>query len=467
MKTDSKQLDTLLTVPEISLVLRTFRCEIQSLSNNYLTDVAGEERGTIELLLHGKATMPTMLDSFKSTGVGKSEWAVKVNVCDLGEVRRVELAALGESAVKSIADAYTATRNGRGYIDLANMHVNYRQSKEYRDRIMVKLQPINMSGGDTQTDSKRDRISRVEVPYNKTYDTIRTEVVSGKDVSPDTETDLSESGIKENGHKKDITINQKVIIAAVLAFFAAAILGFVLNTTIFPASTYKSAQKLYEDGEYGRAYKKFAKLGDYKDSANMKAQAGNLYWKTCYRDVLNGSNFPQDLSEYGYSVDDLNSMRSSFDLGYINDDDIPELALKLYKDAFIISIEEDKKHNLSAPEVCRMASGDYYTGIVEIGAYEKQGYIAYEYEENGSTYKEWVPYKHNEDMVAEPEFYREYVHSDTAKDYTDYLMNDGSETYDLARDAFYDEVYKHADPDKYKEFKLKDNTEDNQNSVFS
>lgn len=614
MKTDSKQFLTLLTVPEIASVLRTFKCDMQKLTHDALAGAAGEEIGDIEILMHGQATM---IDAFKHTGAGKSEWAVQVYVYDLGEVRSVELVALGESAVHSMVDAYAATGGRSGYLQMANMYVNFRHSKDYRDRIMAKLQPIDESqlrqeapqadpapvsyssyesndqgtygggsgsGGNTQSDpwhggsapgevffmaadeSKAEhggiciqgsiasgeliRGEKIEVmdlksgacypttvkqiyrdghdtyladdtsgivsvltdfvflpfasdaellvykagqkdaaldAYKASQETGQTGELSDEDMTNDTLSDPlvmdpvyyedessgrgDDSGSDGSGEAERVdsgfTINKKMIIAAALVILAAVIIGIVLKATVIPSSTYKSAQKHYEEGEYGLAYKEFAKLGDYEDSAEMKNNAGTLYWKTCYRNVLNGNDFLEGLSEYGYSVDDLNSMRSSFDLGYINDDDIPELALKIYKDVFIISVEEDGNHNLSAPEVCRMASGDYYTGIVEIGAYEKQGYIAYEYEENGSTYKEWVPYKYSDNMEEEPDFYREYYHSETEKDHTDYWMNDGSETRDLARDAFYDEVYKYADPDKYKEFKLKDNTEDNQNSVFS
>ena len=149
MNTDSKQFHTLLTVPEIASVLRTFRCEIQDLSYDFLSGIAGEERGDLEMLMHGKGTK---LEAIKYAGGGKSEWAVQVNAYDLGEVRRVVLLALGESAAQSIDGDYTAIGGGSSFLNMSIMHANISLSKDYRDQIMAKLHPIKMYGEDTQND---------------------------------------------------------------------------------------------------------------------------------------------------------------------------------------------------------------------------------------------------------------------------------------------------------------------------
>lgn len=140
MKSDSKEFYTRMTVPEIASVLRSFKCNIQSLTQDALSSAVGETRGDIEVLMHGKASF---LDAAKHAGAGKSEWAVQVYVYDLGDVRQVELVALGESALASAANAYSFTGGKNGYVQMANMYVNFRHSKDYRDRIMARLNPIN------------------------------------------------------------------------------------------------------------------------------------------------------------------------------------------------------------------------------------------------------------------------------------------------------------------------------------
>lgn len=131
MKTDVIEFDTKKDVEQIANALRTFKCQMERLKDDPLSN------GTppaIAVVMCGKATM---LDAFKHAGAGKSEWGVQVIVTDLGNRRHVELIALGESGVKQAFSAYRATGGGlfSGYGSLSNQYFNIRHSKDYRDRI--------------------------------------------------------------------------------------------------------------------------------------------------------------------------------------------------------------------------------------------------------------------------------------------------------------------------------------------
>lgn len=118
VKTDQIEFDTQKDVNQITSILRSINCRVESLDENPLNN---GPRPAIAVTLIGQ---PTFKDSLKHAGGATSLWGVEVVVTDLGDRRHIELTALGQSLMGN-----TAYNKGFG--------MGF--SREYRDKIAQML----------------------------------------------------------------------------------------------------------------------------------------------------------------------------------------------------------------------------------------------------------------------------------------------------------------------------------------
>ena len=124
-KTDMIKFDTKKTPNEVLAIIRNDKSKKERLDEVPY----GSVYPSLAVLLYGRASFA---DVFKHAGAGKSEWAFKLYVYDLGSKRRVFMVALGESQLRA--------KISNGYLSASLAYVNMRHSKGHRDKIaqMIK-----------------------------------------------------------------------------------------------------------------------------------------------------------------------------------------------------------------------------------------------------------------------------------------------------------------------------------------
>lgn len=243
-----------------------------------------------------------------------------------------------------------------------------------------------------------------------------------------------------------------IIVAAVLV--AVLLISFIVTKLVMPEQKYNSALKDYESENYAAAYKEFLALGDYKDSADYASNAKDLQWISVYRNILEGSFVPKDIGDAGFESKIADPERTSFSLCMIDEDKIPELAVKIDEKIYFFGVSENDDGSISPPRLYREIKPRSFNAskAKEVGYYEYLGYISYVFKTKTGSYTEWIPL--NPDYTNK--FYRTYYKSKD-EEYTDYCIEDGDDYYS-ERDAFYAELYTYADPDDYREIDFSQNS---------
>lgn len=241
------------------------------------------------------------------------------------------------------------------------------------------------------------------------------------------------------------------------AVIAAAIIILVLVTKIFiPESNYRKAKAYMEDGAWQEAYTLLWENSSYKDCHALAEEASANYWIDQYKGILSGDYYSDLQEEYDTSL--INSSAAEFALAYIDNDYIPELAIKIYDQVYIYTIRAEASY-IEGPyrSMTLWAADNAESGYFAGGDYCRLSY----YEDGKETYSQWLPYPEGSSSYS---FTKETWYGGDIS-YTVYDPGT-EENLDVSEDEFRDYIESSIGESEYKAFAFNANSQGSRDKLI-